>query len=109
MADCAGCGRSIQYGRYWLSFLKNIFRNMWRSQLSPIVTCGHCGQDNVQPTPYVLFQFVAIVALVLAVVLIVGPAADADWKTVTLIVLAIYFPLEFVWWTFVTRLKKLGH
>ena len=107
MATCAGCGENISYGQYWLSFFKNILRNLPRSKLYLIISCGHCGQDNVQLPLYILLQFVAIIALVGGVILSMKPAPDANEVRMFFIVFAIYIPLEFVWWTFVTRLKKL--
>ncbi|MFH1807434.1 MAG: hypothetical protein ABIJ09_01720 [Pseudomonadota bacterium] len=108
MARCANCHQHIHYGRYWWSLLGNAGRNARsRPKISPIITCGHCGQDNLQQVKFVALQFLL---LVLGVFVLLVEAGDELRERPFLIAyfLGLYLVVEFLWWTLVARLKKLG-
>ena len=111
MARCASCNQNIHYGRYlWSGLVVNFFRNsrLFANKFTPIVTCGHCGQDNVQQPLFIIFWFLLIVALVFGLVVLLPPAEGTkNSGELRYYFIGAYLVVDVLWWTFVARLKAL--
>jgi hypothetical protein len=107
MARCAHCDESIHYGGYWLGMLRNFGRNMvGRAKFVPIVTCGHCKQDNVQKTSYALMQ-IAVYVGAIALLFATGVGRDATRGQFFLYIFGPFLVIDGLWWTFFARLRRL--
>lgn len=96
MARCAGCEETISYWAHWKGIVKHA------SRIRPVVTCGECGQPNVQRVASTVLHAVTVVGTLVAIGAL---AHQHGLRGLPLFVMAFLF-VELSWWTFVAHLEK---
>jgi hypothetical protein len=98
MARCAGCEETIGYGAHLRSIVTNAAR------VRPIVTCGACGQDNVQRVLSTTLHFLTTVGALVAIGALAYDRATG-LRAVPMLV-ALFFIVEIAWWHVAAHLEK---
>jgi hypothetical protein len=110
MAKCSNCDREISYLSYCLSGFTNFRVNFRRSKCNPVVTCKHCGCENVQESMSVLgaviVMFAAGAVIVLLAIKTGHTGHDNDSRFWLMSTLPSIFLAQYVWWKFFTKLKE---
>ena len=108
MAKCPNCDSEISYLSYFLSGFTNFRVNVFRSKLNPVVTCKHCGCENVQESMSVLGAVIVMFAAgAVIVMLVIKTSHNNDSKSWLMYAVPFIFLVQYVWWKFFTKLREL--
>ena len=107
MAKCSNCDSEIPFLAYCLSGFTNFRTNVRRSKCNPVVTCKHCGCQNVQESMSVLGGVVVVVASGLVILILARKTGHIlDRQSYLMYGIPLIFLLQYVWWKFVTKLRE---
>jgi hypothetical protein len=108
MAKCSNCDSEISYLSYLLSGFTNFRVNFYRSKCNPLVTCKHCGCENVQESMSVLGAVIVMFAAgAVIVMLAIKTSHNNHSKSWLMYAVPFIFLVQYVWWKFFTKLREL--
>jgi hypothetical protein len=107
MAKCSNCDGEISFMSFFLSGFTNYRVNFFRSKCNPIVTCKHCGTENVQETMSVLIGVAALfVSGLIVVMLSIRIGHDDGSRSYLIYTFLVLLVVQYVWWRFFTKLRE---
>jgi len=106
MAKCYSCNKEISYLAFMAGYFRFFMKNFWRKSLA-VFRCPHCNVECQESSATVIPFLILCIALGMGIVMVVKKSG-ISWDNPAFIigVILLFFVLQFLWWRFVSRLKK---